>query len=160
MRLTHAVCLAVMMLGASIQAGTIVTSDSGNIGEFTMINAGINAGTATILVGVPSVTSSLNTVNGTIVAPDLVTVNTPVTLLVTPIGGELFSLALVPTHYTVTIGKTPGSTAVQEFTMTQGNTPAALPNFFNISGEITGHVGQLESELRLLRVAPVAARST
>jgi hypothetical protein len=134
-----AAALAVMSLaGSAAQAGTLVLSDSGSVGGFTMTNTGISGGTATILVtGSPNAQSQINTVNGLSVPPELVTVNGPVTLLVTPSGAETYSLALVPSTYTKTIGSTAGAQAELAFNLTTGQAPAVLPTFFNASGIVT-----------------------
>jgi hypothetical protein len=134
-----AAALAVMSLaGSAAQAGIVVDTASGSIGGFSMVNLGISAGTATILVsGEPNAQSQINTVNGVSVAPELTTVNGPVTLFVTQTGPETYSLALSPPTYTETVGATPGSQAMMAFNMSSGVAPSALPNFFNMSGGIT-----------------------
>jgi hypothetical protein len=133
-----AAALAVMSLaGSAGQAGTIVLTDSGSIGGFTMTNLGISGGTATIsITGQPNTQAQLNTVNGVSVAPELVTVNGPIALLVTPSGPETYSLALDPPTYTKTIGD-PGAQAELAFNLSTGAAPAVLPNFFNASGLVT-----------------------
>jgi hypothetical protein len=134
-----AAALAVMSLaGSAAQAGIVVDTASGSIGGFTMTNMGISAGTATILVsGEPNTQSQLNTVNGVSVAPELTTVNGPVTLFVTQTGPENYTLALSPPTYTETVGATPGSQAQMAFNLSTGVAPTVLPKFFNMSGGIT-----------------------
>jgi hypothetical protein len=128
--------LLVTTLCTSAAGGTIVLSDSGNVGEFRATNMGVSAGTATISFAIPGITSQINTVNGGFVAPEPIKVNTPLTLLVTPTGPETYSLALSPSEYMTTIGATPGAQAVLGFTMDTGIAPAVLPSFFNLSGRI------------------------
>ncbi len=130
-------------IGRQAGAGTVVVTDSGNIGGFTFTNAGIAGGTARIDIDVPGTPSQLNTVNGALVTPELVVVNTPAVLLVTPIGGGAFNLALVPSTYTKTIGDTPGAQAVLAFDLLHGVIPGGLPDFFNASGNVTGVLANL-----------------
>jgi hypothetical protein len=134
-----AAALAVMSLvGSGAQASTLVITDSGTIGGFKMTNTGIAAGTATILItGIPNTASFMDTVNGSTVTPEPVSVNGPVTLLVTKTGVETYDLALSPPTYTKTVGATAGSQAQMAFDVTKGVAPAVLPNFFNASGHIT-----------------------
>ena len=128
--------LVLAMLG-SAQAGQVVVTASGNIGEFEMTNTGISGSTATIQLSAPEITSQLNTVNGAFIPPELVMVNSPITLDVTQISPGVYSLGLVPPNYTETIGAIAGQQAELAFNLTSGATPAALPNFFNASGAIT-----------------------
>jgi hypothetical protein len=136
----RALILAMMLLAALVPGPTqaasiIVATDSGNLGEFNFTNTGIISGTATIAVSVPSLISTVNTVNGAIVPPEPVKVNTPLTLTVTPTGAGEYSLAL-PAGITKTVGPTVGQQAIMTFNLTRGDTPAALPNFFNASGPV------------------------
>jgi hypothetical protein len=133
-----AAVLAVMSLASSaVQAGTLVLTDSGSIGGFKMTNMGISGGTATILIsGIPNTQSFMDTVNGVSVTPVPVTVNGPVTLLVTPTVPEQYSLALSPPTYDKSVGD-PGAQATMAFNVSSGVAPALLPNFFNASGAIT-----------------------
>lgn len=124
------------MVGSAPAASTLVLQDSGNIGEFSFTNTGIISATATISVSVPSVTATINTVNGLIVPPEPIKVNTPLTFTVTPIGGGQYNLTLAPGIFK-TVGATVGSQAILGLNLTQGDTPAALPNFFNASGPVT-----------------------
>ena len=134
--------IAVTMISASAglaQAGSIVTTASGNIGGFTMTNEGIAGGTARIDFLLPvATTSELNTVNGGFIPPELAAVNTPAILLVTQTSPGVYDLALVPPTYTETIGTVPGAQAVLDFDLKTGATMAPLPDFFNASGNITG----------------------
>jgi hypothetical protein len=137
--------LAVMSVGSSVaRASIVVTTDSGSMGSFTMTNLGIVAGTATILItGEPNTSSAMNTVNGLTITPEPVTFGGPITLLVTPTGGGNYSLALVPSSYTKTIGATPGSQAQLTYDLTKGVAPSLLPSFFNASGNVTSVVANL-----------------
>ncbi len=123
-------------IGSVQAASTLVLQDSGNLGEFSFTNTGIISGTATIAVSVPSLVSTINTVNGIIVPPEPVKVNTPFTFTVTPIGSGQYTLSL-PTGITKTVGAVVGAQAIMGINLTQGDTPAALPNFFNASGPVT-----------------------
>ena len=127
----------IAIAGPVAQAGTVVFTDSGNIGEFEMTNTGVVAGTARVVFSVPAASSQLNTVNGAPIAPELVSVNTPVTMLVTPAAAGTYDLALVPSTYTKTIGDTPGAQAVLAFNLERGVTSALLPDFFNAAGAVT-----------------------
>jgi PEP-CTERM motif len=120
------------------RAGTVVVTDSGNLGEFTFTNEGVSAGgTATILVSVPDVGSAMNTVNGATIPAEASAVAGPITLLVTPAGADAYDLALVPATYVDAIGAAAGARAELAFDLTHGATPAALPDFFNASGAVT-----------------------
>ncbi len=128
--------LAALIPGSSPAASITVLADSGNLGEFSFQNTGIISGTATIAVSVPSLLSTINTVNGVIVPPEPVHVNTPFTFQVTPTGAGEYALAL-PSGITKTVGATVGQQAILGFNLVKGDTPAALPNFFNASGPVT-----------------------
>lgn len=132
-----AVALILTGMGSVQAAPTLVETDSGNIGEFTFTNTGVSAGVATILVAVPSITSQINTVNGALVSPEAVHVNTPLTFLATPTGGGFYSLALSPSDAVKTVGGTIGQQAIMPFSLSSGNTPTSLPDFFNASGLVT-----------------------
>jgi hypothetical protein len=129
-------------MGSARAASISVLTDSGNLGEFSFSNTGIISGTATIAVSVPSLISTVNTVNGAIVPPEPVRVNTPFSFTVTPTGGGQYSLTL-PAGITKTVGATVGSQAILGINLTQGDTPAALPNFFNASGPVTSLLANL-----------------
>jgi hypothetical protein len=119
------------------RAGTLVVTDSGSIGGFTMTNLGISGGTATMsITGQPNGQSQINTVNGVSVAPEPVTVNGPITLLVTQTAPQTYSLALDPPTYTKSVGD-PGAQAQLAFNLTTGVAPTILPDFFNASGIVT-----------------------
>jgi hypothetical protein len=123
--------------GSAAQAGTTVITDSGSIGGFKMTNTGISGGTATILIsGLPKTESFMNTVNGATITPVPVTVNGPMTLVVTSTGPETYSLALSPPTYTKSIGA-PGAQAQMSFNLTKAVAPTLLPNFFNACGAVT-----------------------
>jgi hypothetical protein len=136
-----AVALAVVSLASSAaQAGIVVTSDSGSIGGIDLINMGVDPVTHTATIEVtrlPNLQSQLNTVNGSSVAPELVTVNGPVTLFVTPTLPERYSLSLSPPTYTKSIGDPATGLATLAFNLSVGAAPAVLPNFFNASGLVT-----------------------
>lgn len=133
---TIAIALA---MGSGVQAGVVVMTASGGIGGVELDNLGISGGTATIEIErVPNLFSFVNTVNGnTIVPQDPVTVQGPITLLVTQTAPEQYSLALSPATYTEAIGVTPATQSIMAFNMKTGVAPAVLPNFFNMSGNIT-----------------------
>jgi len=123
---------------ASAQAASIVTTDSGNLGEFTFTNSGIVGNTATIAVSVPSVLSSINTVNGAIVPPELIRVTTPLSFTVSPTVSATGQYAVdLLGSITKTVGLVPGQQAIMGIDLTAGDTPTALPNFFNASGPVT-----------------------
>jgi hypothetical protein len=133
--------LAVMSVASSVaRASIVVNTDSGSIGGFTMTNMGIVAGTATIeITGVPNTNSAMNTVNGASITAEPVTFGGPITLLVTPTGGGNYSLALVPSTYTKTIG-TGALSAELTYNLSTGVAPASLPSFFNTAGKVTSVV--------------------
>jgi hypothetical protein len=134
----------VILASSTARAGIVVLTDSGSIGGFTMTNTGIAAGTATILItGVPNTNSQINTVNGASVAPELTTFSGPITLLVTPTGGDTYDLALSPPTYTKTVGAVAGSQAQLAYNLSDGVTVGALPNFFNASGLVTSLISNL-----------------
>jgi len=139
-RLTFVLAVAAMVLGmaGSVPAASIVFTDSGNLGEFTFTNTGITNGTATIAVSVPSVLSSINTVNGAIVPPEPIRVTTPLNFTVTPVVSAtgLYTVDLLGT-ITKTVGAVPGAQAIMGIDLTTGNTPLSLPNFFNATGPVT-----------------------
>jgi hypothetical protein len=133
-----ALASATLASGSAAGASILVTTASGNVGEFSFLNTGISAGTATILVSVPSITSTIDTANGAILTPPVITsVNTPITLLVTPQAGGLDMLALAPGDYLQTVGAIAGQQAQLSFNLSSGTTPATLPAFFNASGPVT-----------------------
>jgi hypothetical protein len=126
------------LTSSAAQAGEVVVTDSGSIGSFDMTNMGISGGTATILITrQPNPQSQINAVNGVSVAPDPPTVNGPVTLLVKETGELIYSLVLVPSTYTTTVGATPGSQAEMAFNVSKGATTALVPDVFNMPGTIT-----------------------
>jgi hypothetical protein len=131
--------LALMSLASPAgRAATVVLTDSGSIGGFTMTNTGIVGTTATIVIsGQPNTTSQLNTVNGVSVPAELTTFSGPITLLVTPVLLNSYSLALSPPTYTKTIGAVAGSQAELAYNLSTGATAAVLPAFFNASGHVT-----------------------
>ena len=87
---------AVVGLGET-RAAIIVSTASGNIGNFNAVNEGVVGNTATILFNIPQVSAQINTVNGgVVVPPETVMVNTPLTLLVTSLGAGNYTLALSP----------------------------------------------------------------
>jgi PEP-CTERM motif len=131
--------LALMSLASSgARAATVVVSDSGSIGSFTMTNAGIVAGTATITIsGEPNSSSAINTVNGVAVASEPTSFNGPITLFVTPTGANSYSLSLLPPTYTKTVGGTVGQQAILGYNLSQGATATNLPAFFNAAGLVT-----------------------
>jgi hypothetical protein len=132
-----AVLALLSLAGSAAHGGTVVLSDSGTVGGFEMTNMGISGGTATIVISrVPNADSFMNTVNGVSVTPVPVTVNGPITLLVTQTAPEQYSLALSPPTYTKSVGD-PGAQAQMAFNVSSGVAPALLPNFFNTSGAIT-----------------------
>jgi hypothetical protein len=136
-----AACAVMTLASSAAQAGTVVFSDSGSLGGFTMTNEGISGTTATILISkLPNAQSFINNVNGVVVPQEPVSVNGPVTLLVTPTGGEEYSLALSPPEYTKSVGGTAGSQAQLMFNQTLGVAPTKLPSFFNSSGTVTSLV--------------------
>jgi hypothetical protein len=132
--------LAFVAIGlGSAQAGIVVFTNSGSIGEFSATNTGVVAGTATIMFNIPNVPAELNTVNGAFISPDEVTaVLGPVTMLVTKTGPETYSTSLVPATYQQSIGATPGAQAILDFGLSSAVTPLTLPNFLNSSGPIAG----------------------
>jgi hypothetical protein len=141
--LLTAVSLAVMSLaGSAAHAGRVlVESDSGSIGGFKMTNMGISGGVATIeITGQPNTNSQLNTVNGASVAPELVTFSGPITLDVKPLPGNLYTLSLVPSTYSKTIGDSTTGTATLDYNVSTGVTIPVLPDFFNASGHVTSLV--------------------
>jgi hypothetical protein len=142
------VALSGLVLGAlPAQAGSLVINTaSGSIGGITMTNLGVNgSGTATIEIGqLPNTQSFLNNVNGITVAPDPVAVEGPITLLVTPSGAGVYSLALSPPTYEAVFGSTPGAQGIIAFNQTEGVSPLVLPTFFNMSGTITSVLSNLE----------------
>jgi hypothetical protein len=127
--------IAALMAGTAQAASITVLTDSGNLGEFNFTNIGIISGTATIAVAVPSLISTVNTINGAIIPPEPIKATTPLTLQVTPTGAGEYTLAL-PAGITKTVGSTVGQQAILTFNLTRGDTPAALPNFFNASGPV------------------------
>jgi hypothetical protein len=138
--LLAAALLVMSLAGSAAQGGRIVVStDSGSIGGFKFVNAGIDAsGVATITVtGQPNTSSFFNTVNGVTIPREFTSVNEPLTLLVKKVGSELYSLALTPPTYTQTVGATAGSQAMLAFNVSRGVAPNLLPDFFNASGVIT-----------------------
>jgi len=154
-------CTALAMLAAtvigmgSVQAGTVVMTDSGNIGQFRATNMGVSGGTATVVFDIPNFTSQLNTVNGLFLAtPEQTAVPGPVTLLVTSTGPETYNLSLVPSTYEQTIGATPATQAILDFTLTKGVAPDVLPNFFNMSGAITSLVTNSNPNLDFSKFEP------
>jgi len=120
-------------------AGTVVMTDSGNIGEFHVTNEGVNGfGVATVKFDIPNVSSQMNSVNGLFVPPETTEVLGPVTMFVTPTASPgIYSLALSPSTYDQTIGGTPGMQAELAFNMQTGIAPLLLPSYFNMSGAIT-----------------------
>jgi hypothetical protein len=135
-----AIAFAVMSVaGPAARAVTVVHTDSGTIGGFTMTNTGISGDTATLVItGVPNTASFINTVNGTTVLPERVTFGGPITLLVTTTADpEVYSLALDPSTYNKTIGANDGEQAILAYSLQTGIAPSLLPNFFNASGLIT-----------------------
>jgi hypothetical protein len=138
-----AAALAMLSLaGSAAQAGGIlVKTDAGSLGAFTMTNTGISGGTATILIsGIPNATNAITTVNGLPVTPEVTTFGGPVTLQVTATGGGNYNLSLVPTEYQKTVGATAGAQAIMNYTISTGLAPSGLPNFFNVTGNITSLV--------------------
>ena len=139
-----ALALATMVVGqlSAGAASITVLNDSGNVGQFMATNLGVGVGgTATIQFAAPNVASQLNTVNGSfLAAAEPTAILGPVTILVTPTspGSENYNLALVPPVYQQVVGATPGSQAILDFNLKNGVAPAILPNFFNMSGLITG----------------------
>jgi len=132
-----AVAVAIILVVADARAGTIlVDSASGTLGAFTMTNMGVSMGEATILItGTPNINQALDTVNGVGIPADPVSFGGPVTLLVKPLGGGIFDLALSPPVYLATIGA-PILDAQYAYNLTTGAAPIALPDFFNASGLI------------------------
>ena len=128
--------IILMLFAVNAKAGTLVYNDSGNIGEFRATNTGIVDGTATIVFSVPNLSSQMNTVNGSFIAPEAISVPGPITLLVTSTGVNTYSLGLDPPEYQKVIGDTPGAQAILNFNLQTGVTP--LANFFNASGIVTG----------------------
>jgi hypothetical protein len=150
--LLFAAALAVMGLAASTtQAGPIlVSTDSGSIGGFKFLNAGIDAsGVATIMVtGLPNTSSAILNVNGpTLGTPEPTTVNEPLTLFVKLTSPEHYSLALSPPTYTQTVGNTPGSQAMLAFDVSAGVAPSVLPKIFNAGGNITSLLANKDPNL-------------
>jgi hypothetical protein len=125
-----------------------VITDSGSIGGFTMTNAGISGGTATILITkIPNAQSQMLNVNGTPITPEPVSVpeasEAPVTLLVTHTTGDNYSLALMPATYDKAVGGTVGAQAILAFDQTAGSAPSITPKQFNTTGAITSLVSNL-----------------
>jgi hypothetical protein len=132
-------CIAASLaLAATAQSGTLVNTASGSIGGIELDNAGVSGGVSTIVINrLPNLFSFVNTVNGgTIIPPDPVVVQGPVTMHVVADGDSVhYNLSLAPPTYTEAIG--PGATeAVMTFGMSSGIAPISLPNFFNMSGSI------------------------
>jgi hypothetical protein len=143
MRLTCFV-LALALFAGQAPGGTIVATDSGNIGEFEFTNMGVSGNTATIMASIPGLASQMNTVNGVFVTPVLATVNTPVTFTVTQTGIGTYSMGLIPSTYITTIGAAAGAQALLAFTLDTGVTPITLPSFFNASGRIVALLANAE----------------
>jgi hypothetical protein len=79
-------------------------------------------------------------VNGISVAPELVTFSGPITLDVKPLPGNLYTLSLVPSTYSKTIGDPNTGTATLDYNVSTGVTIPVLPDFFNASGHVTSLV--------------------
>jgi hypothetical protein len=126
------------LASSAAHAGTVVLTDSGSIGGFTITNEGV-AGSVTSLriTGLPAAQSEVDTVNGVNITPERSVIPTPVTLTVTLTAPDTYSIGLTPPTYTQTIGGTAGSQAELNFNLTTGETSTLLPKFFNMSGLIT-----------------------
>lgn len=124
------------MVTPALAAPILVNDDSGNIGSFTFTNEGVLGTTAVIGVGVPSVTSQMNTVNGAVIPPEPAAVSTPLTLLVAPTGPGTYVTNIAGGSATKTIGGTLGQQAQLAFNLDTGSTPLNQPDFFNSSGPI------------------------
>ena len=138
-----AAVLAVTNLTSSAvhAAGMLVFSDSGSIGGFEMINLGISGGVTSLeVVALPNTQSQLNTVNGVSINPPVPVLfdsNPPIffTARQTAPGAETYTLT------SATLAKvigTDSATASLAYNLTSAVAPAALPNFLNISGTVTG----------------------
>jgi hypothetical protein len=138
---------AVVGLGET-RAAIIVSTASGNIGNFNAVNEGVVGNTATILFNIPQVSAQINTVNGgVVVPPETVMVNTPLTLLVTSLGAGNYTLALSPPSAKEIVGANVGAQAILDFGLQTGTTTTVLPAFFNASGRITGLEANLDPNL-------------
>jgi PEP-CTERM motif len=153
--LALAVAAALVSAGSAQAGGILVNTDSGTIGGVDITNAGISGGVTTLeITRVPNLFSFVNTVNGaTLTPPEPVTVEGPITLLVTPTTPEHYSLALSPATYTKTVGSTVGSQAIMSFDMHTGVAPTVLPNFFNMSGNIVSLLANADPVLDFARFA-------
>jgi hypothetical protein len=144
---------AVVGLG-SAHAAVIVSTASGNIGEFSAVNNGVVGNTATIVFNIPQTQAFINTVNGTFqVPPEPVKVNTPLSLLVTSLGSGNYNLALSPSSAQEIIGATAGQQAIVNFGLSKGSTTTTLPNFFNAAGLTTGLAANLDPNLDFQKFA-------
>jgi hypothetical protein len=156
----RSLCFAVALAAAALvnlgstQAGTVVFTDSGTIGGVDITNVGISGGVTTLeITRVPNLFSFVNTVNGSTIVPEPVSVEGPIFLQVTPTTPEHYNLALVPATYTKTVGSTVGAQAIVTFNMQTGVAPAVLPNFFNMSGQITALLANADPNLDYSRFA-------
>jgi hypothetical protein len=134
--MTIVLALVIGMTGVAQSAPVLVSTDSGNIGEFRFTNINMSGSTATINMLVPQATSAVNTVNGVVIPAEPIKLSVPFTFTVTPIGNGDYQVNL-PGNVTQTVGAVPGQQAIMGIDITHANTPVTLPNFFNVSGPVT-----------------------
>jgi hypothetical protein len=139
--LLFAAVLAVMSLASSTaRAATLVYTDSGNLGAFTLTNTGLISGK----------TYGLSLVLTTPGAENLVTINgvptfepasfmTPITLHATLVSPGDYDVSLVPATYLKTFGTAP-AVASLTYDLKEGTTIAANKDFLNVVGDVTSVV--------------------
>jgi hypothetical protein len=128
-----ALVLVMSLAGSTAGAATIVTTDSGDLGSFTLTNTGITSGVSHLSLALTS-TESIETINGSpAVIPASFT--TPITFNVTSTGGGTYSITMTSTP-TKTFG-TSSSVATLSYDFTTGSTDTARPDFLNLAGFVT-----------------------
>jgi hypothetical protein len=128
--------VAVSSFGSAAHA-TLVSSDSGSVGSFTLLNTGISGGVSHLELTFTSPASeALQTINGGSVSGIGALFTTPVSLDVTPNGANTYTVTSIGTTAKVFTDAASGTSAELEWNLSSAST-TVNPNVLNLAGNVT-----------------------
>jgi hypothetical protein len=135
--LLFAAVLAIMSLASSTaRAATLVYTDSGDLGAFTLTNTGLISGTTyglTLVLTTPGA-ENVVTING-VPTFEPATFMSPITLHATLVSPGDYDVSLIPATYLKTFGSG-SAVASLTYNIKEGTTIAANKDFLNLVGNV------------------------
>jgi hypothetical protein len=128
------------LASSTARAATLVYTDSGDLGSFTLTNTGLISGTTyglTLVLTTPGA-ENLVTING-VPTFEPASFMTPITLHATFVSPGDYDVSLVPATYLKTFGTGPASASLT-YDIKEGTTISVNKDFLNLVGNVTSVV--------------------